>query len=90
VSWDQLSPGVFTVEAVRATIAADNAEASDVTERWLDLATAEGLDVMEAAGLLLRDAYGFAGILARSLARDDPESVEVLMDAYCLAAMEDA
>ena len=90
VSWCELNPALHTVEAVRAHVEGDSRQMQEVTKHWLDYAEDQGLDMLEAAGLLLRDAYGFAGILARTLTHDEPESLQVLMDAYCLQAMEDA
>lgn len=88
-----VNPAVFTVEAVRAASRHDDDEVMRIVMEYLAQRSgspSDPQDVIQAAGELLRDAYGFAAALALSVAHDIPELAEQVLDVYALGAMEEA
>lgn len=86
-----VNPAVFTVEAVRAALRHDDDEVMAIILNYLAGRAAEDSeDVLQAAGELLRDVYGFAAALALSVSHNEPELAEQVLDVYALGAMEEA
>lgn len=83
-----LDAAVFTVEAVRATLADDERAVFDIVDSFLLQAEEEGIEFADAAGALLRDAYGFGASAIESLGRVIQRSSEDVLDAYVVHAMD--
>ena len=88
-----VNASVHTVEAVRAAMRHDDDEVMRIVMSYLEQRggdATQATDVVQAAGELLRDCYGFSAALVLSVSHNIPELAEQVLDVYALGAMEEA